>query len=154
MQKNFKGGFDFQDWIVEFLLGGVKNPKRVADGGWDGYLTFYKSENKKGRALIEVKSGAVGVKNAREFVNVVSSQKADLGILVCFKDEVTAPMEAAAKDAEKYKPYKIDRVQILTVEGLLEGDEPKIPGGAEINVFKAASTDVRSMKSDQSSLDF
>ena len=35
--KDKKGRIDFQEWVVEFLLGGILNPKKTADGGWEGY---------------------------------------------------------------------------------------------------------------------
>ena len=119
------GRFGFQDWVIEVMLGGVANPKKVADGGYDGYLTFYKSEKEKGTILIEVKSGNVNVKNIREFINVVTKQQADLGIFVCFAEQVTKPMLHEAKSVGHFKhesfPNKFDKIQILTVEDLLDG---------------------------------
>lgn len=124
------GRFGFQDWIIEVMLGGVANQKKVADGGYDGYLTFYKSEKEKGTILIEVKSGKVDVKKFREYIHVVNKQQADLGIYVCFAEYVTKGMLHEAKsegyfkfekfEHEKY-PNKFDKIQILTVEDLLDG---------------------------------
>jgi site-specific DNA-methyltransferase (adenine-specific) len=120
------GRFGFQDWVIEVMLGGVVNTKKVADGGYDGYQTFYKSDKEKGTIIIEVKSGNVNVKNIREFINVVQKQGADLGVFVCFKEQVTKPMQHEAKavgyfEHENYQ-NKYDRIQILTVEDLLDGE--------------------------------
>lgn len=147
-QKNFKGGFDFQKWIVEFMLGGVENPKKIADGGWDGYLTFYKNNKEKGRVLIEVKSGNVNVKNVREFVNVINKQVADIGVFVCFADQVTDPMIREAKSAGNFPGYKVDKIQILTVEDIFDDRTIKLPGGTTSSVFITATQDVRPIKKD------
>ncbi|MBM2815595.1 MAG: site-specific DNA-methyltransferase [Ignavibacteria bacterium] len=142
-QKVLKGRFEFQEWVIEVLLNGIHNPKKIGDGGWDGYITFMKSEKDKGIILIEVKSGGVTVKNMREFKDVINSENADIGIFVCFQDDVTKPMELAAKDAGKYMGYKFDRIQIITIEDLLSGKEIRIPGGVDNNTFKTATKDVR-----------
>ncbi len=142
-KKSKHGAFDFQHWVVEFLLGGIRNPKDIADGGWDGYIIFPKNNNEKGRVLIEVKSGHVGIKNIREFIRVIDKEKADIGIFVCFADHLTKPMKLAAKEAGKYKPYQFDRIQILTIEDIFDDREIKMPGGVEPSTFKLSVKDVR-----------
>jgi site-specific DNA-methyltransferase (adenine-specific) len=120
-----KSRLQFQDWVVEVMLGGVYNPKRTADGGYDGYLTFNKTDKGKDIILIEVKSGNVSVKNIREFIEVVNKEKASIGTFVCFAEQVTAPMLKWAKEAGYYKPelfgQKYDKIQIITVEEMLAG---------------------------------
>lgn len=139
------GRFGFQEWIVEVMLGGVLNPKRTADGGWDGHITFDKPYAKeKGVVLIEVKSGNVNVKNIREFVQVVNKQKSDVGVFVCFKEQVTQPMLKEAKHQgyfdEKHFGTRIDKIQILTVEDLLDGKEINLPMGLyKKTTFKSAT---------------
>ncbi len=139
------GRFGFQEWIVEVMLGGVLNPKRTADGGWDGHITFEKPDSKeKGIVLIEVKSGNVNVKNIREFIQVVNKQKSDVAVFVCFKEQVTQPMLKEAKHQgyfdEKHFGNRIDKIQILTVEDLLDGKEINLPMGMyKKTTFKEAS---------------
>ena len=146
------GRFGFQEWIVEVMLGGVLNPKRTADGGWDGHITFDKPDTKeKGIVLIEVKSGNVNVKNVREFIQVVNKRNSDLGVFVCFKEQVTQPMLKEAKQQgyfdEKHFGTRIDKIQILTVDDLLEGKEINLPVGLyKKTTFKEAS--VKETKSD------
>ncbi len=138
-QETEGGRIGFQDWAIEVLLNGVVNVKKVADGGFDGYITFTTHEGKK-FALIECKSGKLTVKNMREFVDVVTSQKAAAGIFVCFAENVTSEMTKKAKDAGHIKiaehEFPIDKVQILTVEDLLNGKQPMLPGAAENETFK------------------
>jgi DNA modification methylase len=130
-RESDNGRFGFQDWIIELMLGGVINPKKTADGGFDGYVTFYKSEKEKGLSIIEVKSGHVNVKNVREFIQVVKVQKADHGVFVCFQEQVTKPMLLAAKEEGYfYKELwesRYDKIQILTVEDILDGKGINLP---------------------------
>jgi site-specific DNA-methyltransferase (adenine-specific) len=134
------GRLKFQDWIIETMIGGIHNPKRTADGGWDGHLTF-EHAGKKEVILIEVKSGNVNVKNMREFIQVVRKQKADMGVLVCFEEQVTKPMKLAAKEEGYYRKEtwgdRFDKIQILTVENLLDGEGMKFPS-TQTTTVKAA----------------
>ncbi len=141
--KDKKGRIDFQEWVVEFLLGGILNPKKTADGGWDGYLTFQKNNAEKGIVLIEVKSGHCNVKNIREFINVIDRQNADIGVFVCFDEHLTKPMLEAAKETGNYTNYKFDRIQVLTIEDIFENKMFKLPGGVENTTFFNAKNDVR-----------
>jgi len=146
-QHTKQGRFKFQDWIIEIMLDGVSNPKRTADGGYDGYLTFYRSVKEKDIVLIEVKSGQVSVKNMREFVYVVNNKGASFAVFVCFEEFVTDPMRIRAKQEGYYEPdtfgNKYDKIQIVTVEDLLSGKSFNYPSfvnttfkNAQKNVFQ------------------
>jgi site-specific DNA-methyltransferase (adenine-specific) len=143
-RESDNGRFGFQDWIVEVMLGGVSNPKKVADGGFDGYVTFYKTEKEKGLSVIEVKSGNVTIKNIREFIQVVKTQKAEHGVFVCFNEQVTKPMLLAAKEEGYFYPElwqnRFDKIQILTVEDILDGKGINLPLEAHrTTTFKKAT---------------
>ncbi len=138
-----KGRIKFQDWVIEFMMDGVSNPKKVGDGGYDGYLSLYRDEKVRDIVLIEVKSGSLTVKNIREFVHVIDHEKAAIGVFVCFADQVTKPMRTEAQQAGyyDYEGFKTQfpRIQILTVEELLEGKTVSHPNPAMFNVtFKKA----------------
>lgn len=138
-----KGRIKFQDWIIEIMLEGVSNPKKVGDGGYDGYLTMYRDARKKDAVLIEVKSGSVDIGKLRQFIHVVNHEKAVMGIWVCFANQVTKGMRIEAQQAGYYDQEafgtKYPRVQILTVEDLLEGKTIAHPNPAMFNVtFKKA----------------
>jgi site-specific DNA-methyltransferase (adenine-specific) len=134
-----QGRIKFQDWVIEVMIGGVSNIKKSADGGFDGYMTFPISSKEQGRCLIEVKSGNINVKNLREFIQVINKMEADIGVFVCFEEQLTKPMLQAAKEEGKFKNYSFDKIQILTIEELLAGKNVKLPGGAESSTFKAAT---------------
>ncbi|GIV45691.1 MAG: restriction endonuclease subunit M [Ignavibacterium sp.] len=127
------GRYNFQAWVIEIMLGGILNPKRTADGGWDGYITFNQVDGSKGVAVIEVKSGKIGIKNIREFIHVVlnNENRFQLGVFVCFKEYVSKNLlKEAAKagffDQEVYGT-RIPKIQIITVEDLLEGKSIILP---------------------------
>lgn len=138
-QETEGGRIGFQDWVIEVMLNGVVNEKKVADGGYDGYLTFNMGKEKH-FAIIETKSGKLTVKNMREFVKVVENQKAAVGIFVCFEENVTKEMKKEAKDAGHIKlgtaEFPMDKIQILTIEDLFAGKQPQLPGAAENETFK------------------
>lgn len=119
----------FQDWVIEVLLGGVSNTKKSGDGGVDGHLTFYKSHDgkQKGLGVIEVKSGNVNINMVKSFITSVDSHNADMGIFVCFEEQVTDGMRRACKDKGFIPGFKIDKLQILTIEQLMDGIRPKLP---------------------------
>jgi len=149
------GRLKFQDWIIEAMLGGVHNPKRTADGGWDGHLTF-EIPDKKEVVLIEVKSGNVNVKNIREFIQVVNKQNAAMGIFVCFEEQVTKPMLLEAKEQRYYNSEifgnKYDKIQIITVDDLLKEETIKIPYSLK-QTFKIAKKQT-SRENKNSEIDF
>lgn len=151
-----KGRLKFQDWVIEFMLSGVSNPKKTADGGWDGHMTFAMG-SKKEIVLIEVKSGKVNVKNLREFIHVVNAQHAAIGVFVCFEDSVTDPMKLEARQQGYYSPHlhslgeyttQFPKIQILTVEQILAGEQVKMPLTTQ-GVFKTAGKHIQASTQEQ-----
>ncbi len=124
------GRLKFQDWIIETKIGGIHNPKKTADGGWDGHVTF-EGRNKKEIALIEVKSGNIGIAQLRAFMTTVTQQKASIGVFVCFDEQITRGMRLEAKGQgyldEGTIADKCDKIQILSVEDLMDGKNIKLP---------------------------
>lgn len=137
-----RGRFTFQDWVVEFMMGGVVNSKKVGDGGYDGYITYRGLGGHKGVILIEVKSGNVGVKNIREFIQVIQKQGADMGVFVCFKEQFSSGMAAEARHAGYYQQEvygeKYLKIRVVTVEELLDGYELTYPKML-VTTFKQAT---------------
>jgi len=141
--KNNKGRMLFQEWVIEIMLGAVCNPKRTADGGWDGHQIFELHDGTKETVLIEVKSGNVNVKNIREFIQVVNSQNASIGVFVCFGKQVTRPMLEEATKEGYYRTdvfsKKYPKIQILTIEDLFNHQFIKMPPSS-VSIFKKSET--------------
>jgi len=137
-QSTKKGRFKFQDWVIEVLIGGVSNVKKTADSGFDGYFTFNKNNNEKGVGLVEVKSGNVKINDLTYLIETVTRKEADLGVFVCFEEHLTDGMLQKAKQQGNFKGYKIDKIQVLTIEQLLSGKNVRLPGGVANTTFKKA----------------
>ena len=117
--------FEFEQWIVEYCLKGHKT-KKTADGGFDGHISL-KFQNEIKLCLVEVKGGNCNVKNIREFENVVDKQKADIGIFVCFNQQITKEMKKHCDktlEVEIAGIFKIKKVSILTIEEIIQENYP------------------------------
>jgi DNA modification methylase len=139
------GRLKFEEWIIETMLGGIHKPHQGENGSWDGHLTFDLpgSEKMKEVVLIEVKSGSTNIRDMRNFIESVRKQKAAIGVFVAFEDEVTKPAAMIAKDEGFYKEElfrkNYPKLQILTVEALLDGDSIRMPE-IKHTTFKEAET--------------
>lgn len=145
-----QGRMHFQDWVIETLLGGVSNEKKTGDGGYDGYTTLEIDKGKKEVVLIEAKSGNINITNLRSFAATVEQQKASAGILVCFEAQITKGMRSEAKGRGYFRQdiygTTFDKVQIISVEDLLEGKLPSLPKSSETGPFKKAAKTVGKKK--------
>jgi DNA modification methylase len=153
-----QGRMHFQDWVIETLLGGVANEKKTGDGGYDGYTTLEVDKGKKEIVLIEVKSGNVGITQLRSFAKTVQQQKAAAGVFVCFADQITKGMRSEMKGEGYFRQdifgTQYDRIQILSVEDLLDGKQPNLPRSSEAGPFKKAERATTKKSKDQGKLEF
>ncbi len=128
----YHGRLKFEEWVIETKLGGIHKPNQGEKGSWDGHLTFnIPGAKTKEVVLIEVKSGNTNVRDMRNFIESVRKQEAIIGVFVAFEDEITKPMTILAKEEGFYKEElfrkNYPKIQILTVEALLDGDTIRIP---------------------------
>lgn len=137
LASGVKGGrLLFEEWIVEVMLHGILNDKRNTLG-YDGHFTF-DMNGVKNVALIEVKSGGATVTQFNHFIRTVEDRKAQMGIFVCFADEVTDNMRRISKQQGSFhRDYKYQKIQILTVEDILAGKLPDRPA-SKVETFKQA----------------
>jgi DNA modification methylase len=122
--------YQFQWWAVS-LVGGQPygDKKKGADTGIDGYLYFMDEKNKVKKAIIQVKAGNVSVSQIRDLIGVVQREKAEMGVFLCL-EPATKPMHIEADSQGFYhSPLGKDypKIQIFTIEQLLEGKKPDIP---------------------------
>jgi adenine specific DNA methylase Mod len=139
LANNVKGGrLEFEAWVVEFLLHGILNERRN-EMGFDGYRTF-DANGKKCFVIIEVKSGNVTMAHFNHFIQTVANKNGDIGLFVCFEEQLTKNMNIAAK---KEGAFEIngnafcDKIQIATIEDLLDNRFPHIPESTK-ETFKKA----------------
>ncbi len=108
-----------------------RSGKKGADRGIDGVITFIDDPREKPkRALIQVKSGHVKSGDVRDLRGTVEREDAATGIFITL-EPATREMEKEAVAAGYYNSPLVKRdfpkIQILTVEELLNGAEPKLP---------------------------
>jgi len=139
--------FQFQAWALSLVKARVTgSDKRGADKGIDGRLFFHDEPDRKSastkQVILSVKSGKVNVSQVRDLRGVVEREKnAAIGVLITLQPP-TAPMRQEAASAGIYdSPWgtKPARLQILTIEGLLKGNERiGMPQSRDLRTFKKA----------------
>jgi site-specific DNA-methyltransferase (adenine-specific) len=133
--------YQFQWWAVT-LINAVPygGKKKGADGGIDGYY-YCKPDGKKTEGgIVSVKGGDnLHVTMVRELHSVMESQKSPLGVLITLR-EPTGPMVKEAASAGFFQTAfgQFPRIQIATVEQLLEGKLPKLPPQEKGGGYKQA----------------
>jgi site-specific DNA-methyltransferase (adenine-specific) len=97
-------------------------------------VLFFKDDLKDPkRALIQVKSGRVSVKDIRDFRGVLEREGATLGLFVTLEPPTRDMVQEAAQAGFYTTPLgnlRIPRLQIRTVEALLGGEGFAIPSAA------------------------
>jgi DNA modification methylase len=154
--------FQFQHWALSLI--GARPLKegegKGADRGVDGLLYFYETERKdipgrvkeeplprnepvhREKIIVQVKGGGVNRADVATLLGDVENQKAAGGVLITL-EKPSKQMRTEAADAGRYtsklwhdKDYP--RIQILTVEGLLNGNE-RVDAPPQINPFAMAA---------------
>lgn len=123
--------FQFQVWAVSLLGGQPLDTERAGpDRGIDGFLTFQTGREEFERAIVQVKSGRIGAAIVRDLRGTLERERAPLAILVTLEPP-TKEMRKEAADAGFYTVpatgEQIPRLQIITVEELLQGRRPQLP---------------------------
>ena len=121
--------YQFQWWALS-LIGArpYGDKKKGADTGIDGYYYFNDGGATK-KAIVSVKSGNVTVSQVRDLNAVVERERASMGFFITL-EQPTKPMYEEAVKKGFYKDSlgnKYPKVQILTIEEILNGKEPDSP---------------------------
>jgi site-specific DNA-methyltransferase (adenine-specific) len=135
--------FQFQSWALGLVGARVAtSAKKGADRGIDGRLYFHDDRSGASKQVVfSVKAGEnVSVAMIRDLRGVLDREKAEIGVLITM-EAATKPMLKEAADAGFYKsPHleeKFPRIQILTVEQLLGGEQMKYPRWVDATFKKA-----------------
>jgi site-specific DNA-methyltransferase (adenine-specific) len=147
--------YQFQWWALSKIYArAVGDQKKGADKGIDGVISFIDSaDNAAKRIIIQVKSGHVGAPTIRELKDV--SSKEAMGVLITLEPPTT-PMIKEALDAGYYhspvwnKDY--NKIQIITIEELLNGKQIDMPPQAQTNVTFAKAPKVKRKEGEQGRL--
>jgi SAM-dependent methyltransferase len=122
--------FDFERWAVS-RINAQPNVKQVGDKGVDGVARFYLDKKNVGRVLVSVKGGKnVNPGFVRDLVGTVSSQKAEMGVLITMAEPSKGVIDAANHGGTYTWPVNgqsYPRVQVITVADLLNRKRPDMP---------------------------
>ncbi len=136
----------------------AQDKKQGADSGIDGVLYFLDDNSGKAKKIVvQVKSGGVKVGDIRDLKGVLEREKATIAALLTLQ-EPTKPMKEEAISYGFYEPEHFPgkhypRVQILTIEQLLDGEELQYPRVAPDVTFKRAQRKGKGKQSKQKGLE-
>ena len=155
--------YQFQWWALSLIeaqpLGGNstdKTGKKGSDKGVDGVINFL--DDRKGgmkRALVQVKSGHVNSAHIRDLKGTLERESAQIGVFITLepptRDMVTEAVTAGSYHSEIWNK-DFPRIQILSIEELLNGMEVKLPPSSS-GAFKKAAKIENNMRN-QNQFDF
>lgn len=126
--------YQFQWWALGLIPNArpAQDKKKGKDAGIDGYIYFFDDNSGKAkRVIIQVKSGNVKSGDIRDLKGVLEREHEPIGVFVTLKP-ASKDMKKEAVSAGFYEPQfypgtKYPKLQILTIEELLNGEEVKYP---------------------------
>ena len=136
--------YQFEWWALGLVdARPARDRKKGADAGIDGYINFFDDNSgKPKRIVVQVKSGNVQRNQIATLKSDMEREKANLALFVTLKPP-TGPMVNEALGAGFYAPEAFpddnyQKVQILTIEELLNGGRPEYPRYAPQATFQRA----------------
>lgn len=144
--------YPFQYWAMGKIgARPVGEKKKGADKGIDGIIPFIdNSGDKRKNVIVQVKSGHVGV----DVIKVLKTTAANeaMGVLITLEPP-TKPMQAEAMEAGYYhsdiwnKDYP--KIQILTIEEILQGKQVDMPPQKQTSVAFAKAPKIKTKEGEQ-----
>lgn len=130
--------YQFQWWALGLVGARPTEQKKGADKGIDGRLYFHdeRESGKTKQIVLSVKAGHLTAPHLRDLRGVLDREGAVIGVLLSM-EEPTKPMRTEAASAGFYdSPWgtKHPRLQLFTIEDLLEGKRIDYPPSRQVNV--------------------
>ncbi len=136
--------YQFEWWALGLVDARPANDRRRgADAGVDGYINFFDDNSgKPKRIIVQVKSGHVNRGMIATLKGDMDREKAELGVFITLQPP-TEPMRQEALSAGAYTPdhfpdQQHPRLQILTIDDLLAGNNVAHPRGGAPATFRQA----------------
>jgi len=142
-ESEHDGRYQFEYWALGLVDARPATGKKGADSGIDGYINFFDDNSGKAkRIIVQVKSGHVNRGMIATLKGDMEREDAAIGIFITL-EEPTEPMRQEAIAAGFYEPdalpgNQFPKVQILTIEELLGGEQPDYPRFAAPQTFRKA----------------
>ena len=149
--------YQFEWWALSLVdARPAQDKKKGADRGVDGYIYFFDDESGQAKkVVVQVKGGHVNAAQIRDLKGAIEREKAVIGVFITL-EEPTGPMRSEAADAGFYEMQslisgraKFPRIQVFTVEELLNGAMVKIPAYAMEATIKRAERKKKDTPDDQ-----
>lgn len=122
-----KSRTQFELWALG-LVGARSVGER--DGGVDGVIEFQEEAKNWARIAVQVKSGAINPGLIRDLEGVLANKNYAMGIFITLNLPTTGMIDEARKAGCYHHPFiNLDypKIQILTIEELLQGKKPEMP---------------------------
>jgi len=155
-----KDPFEFEYWCLDLVnampaQSKTKENMRGADKGIDGIFTFLKGvkngKEEYGKVVVQVKGGGVQRNDIATLKGDVEREKADGGLFIAL-EEPTRPMKEEAVSAGTFAAFtkaEFPKIQIITVEDLINGKKPDLPTWSEIYYKEAKKAEIDKAKNQQ-----
>jgi len=127
--------YQFQFWALGLVGARSTEEKKGADKGLDGRLYFHETPTGPTKQIIfSVKAGKVQPQHVRDLRGVIDREKAQIGVLISLQPP-TKPMKSEAASSGFYESGwgNYPRLQLITVEELLNGKRIEMPAAAHTN---------------------
>lgn len=122
---------EFEKWAITLIPEAqpFRGGRKGADTGIDGVVYLRTEKNRTEKAIVEVKGGGVSVDQVHKLKSVIEREQALVGIFVTLNPPTRQMVsEAASAGFAETQFGRIPRIQILTIEGLLNFSEmPRLP---------------------------
>ncbi len=137
-----KDRYQFEWWAVGKVGAYPAQDKRKgADSGIDGVIKFFDDNSgKPKKIIIQVKSGKPQLKEMRDFIHVVDREKAVIGAyvtLIRHRANAERSHQRRVLHGRAFYGQYYPRIQILTIEAILQGASIQYPRGADATFKKA-----------------
>lgn len=123
--------YQFQWWALGLVGARPEEQKKGADRGIDGRRTFFEGADRHPeQILISVKGGKTSSPHVRDLVGTMEREKAALGLLITLNEPTRDMIKEAASAgfySSEHSGTKHPKLQILTIERLLDGHKPDLP---------------------------
>lgn len=136
--------YQFEWWALgKVAARPAQDKKKGADKGIDGLIYFIdNTEGKAQKIIVQVKSGNIKRGDIATLKGDVDREKAAIGVFITLQ-KPTRPMKEEAVSAGFYEPEQFPgkhypKIQVLTIEELLDGRQVEYPRVAPEVTFKKA----------------
>jgi site-specific DNA-methyltransferase (adenine-specific) len=158
LESENSGRYQFETWATGLVDAfPLHSNKKGSDKGIDGHINFFDDNSGKAKTIIvQVKSGHVNSSHIRDLKGVLDREKAQIGVYITL-EEPTKPMIEEATTAGFYEPEHFPgtyypRIQILTIQQLLDGKNVDYPRYAPVATFKRAPRAQKANDNEQNQL--